>query len=59
LVSARICSTSLAVRFAAVFYGEDQDELAEIAEAHSVVADAETELGRLNVPEAPDVAFAG
>ena len=33
--------------------------LAEIAEAHSVVVDAETELGRLNVLEAPDVAFAG
>jgi hypothetical protein len=49
----------LAVGFAAVFYGEDQDGIAEIVEAHAVVADAEAELWRLNVLEVLDIAYAG
>lgn len=53
------CACSLAVGFAAVFYGEDQDGISEIVEADAVVADAETELWRLDVLEALDIAFAG
>ena len=50
---------SLAVGFAAVFYGEDQDGVSEIVEADAVVAHAETELGRVDVLESLDIAFAG
>ena len=49
----------LAVGFAAVFYGEDKDGIAEIVEAYAVVADAEAELWRLNVLEVLDIAYAG
>ncbi len=40
-------------------YGEDQDRIAEIVEANPVVADAEAQLWRLNIPEVLDVAFTG
>jgi hypothetical protein len=53
------CARSLAVGFAAVFYGEDQDGVSEIVEADAVVAHAETELGRFDVLESLDIAFAG
>jgi|HubBroStandDraft_1064217.scaffolds.fasta_scaffold11940_4 hypothetical protein len=53
------CFRSLAVGFAAVFYGENQDGISEIVEADAVVADAETKLWRLDVLEALDIAFAG
>jgi len=49
----------LAVGFAAVFYGEDKDGIAEIVEAYAVVADAEAVLWRLNVLEVLDIAYAG
>jgi hypothetical protein len=58
-VSVRCCQRRLAVGFAAVFYGEDQDGISEIVEAGAIVADAETELWRLDVLEALDIAFAG
>ncbi len=41
-----------AVGFAAVFYGEDQDGVAEILKADAVVADPETHLGRFDILEA-------
>lgn len=49
----------LAVGFAAVFYGEDQDGISEIVEADAVVADAEAELWWFDVLESLDIAFAG
>jgi hypothetical protein len=42
-----------------VLYGEDFDGVAEVMEADAVVADAEPELGRVDVLEALHVAFAG
>jgi hypothetical protein len=50
---------NLAVGFAAMFYGKDHDGFAEIVEADAVVAGSETELRRLDILEALDVAFAG
>jgi|HubBroStandDraft_4_1064222.scaffolds.fasta_scaffold03042_5 hypothetical protein len=47
-----------AVGFAAVFYGEHQDGITEIMKADAVVADAETQLGRLDILESLDIAFA-
>jgi hypothetical protein len=47
-----------AVGFATVFYGENHNGIAEIVEADAVVADAQTELGRLDILEALDIAFA-
>jgi hypothetical protein len=38
-----------AVDFAAVADGEDEDGVTEIVEADAVVADAEAELGRLDI----------
>ena len=49
----------LAVGIAAVADGEDFDGVAEIVEADAVVADAEPQLGWLDILEALDVAFAG
>jgi hypothetical protein len=48
-----------AVRFAAVFYGEHQDGIAEIVKADVVVAGAEAGLRRFDVLETLDIAFAG
>lgn len=42
-----------------MFYGENQDGIAEIVESHAIVADAEAELWRLNILKALDIAFAG
>ncbi len=47
-----------AVGFAAVFDGSDANGVFVFMEAHAVVADAEAELGRLDVLEMLDVALA-
>lgn len=47
------------IGFAAVFHGGDAYGVSLAMEADAVVADAEAELGRLDVLEALDVAFAG
>ena len=47
------------VGFSAVFDGGDVEGVAVVVEADAVVADAEAELGRLDVLEALYVAFAG
>jgi hypothetical protein len=49
---------ALPAGFAAVLYSEDHDGIAEIMKADAVVADAETEFGRLDILEALDIAFA-
>ena len=48
-----------AVGFAAVCYSGDANGVAEIMKAHTVVANAQPELGRFNVLETLHVAFAG
>jgi hypothetical protein len=48
----------LAIGFVAVFYGGNANDVPKVMEAHAVVADPETKLGRLDVLEALDVAFA-
>jgi hypothetical protein len=47
------------VGFTTVFHGGDANGVSLVMEADAVVADAEAELGRLDVLEALDVAFAG
>jgi hypothetical protein len=49
----------LAIGFVAVFYGGNANDVPEVMEADAVVADSETKLGRFDVLEALDVAFAG
>src|SRR5450631_1667696 len=50
---------SLAVGFAAVFYGGDADDVSVVMEADAVVAYPQPELRRLDVLETLNVAFAG
>ena len=47
------------VGFATVFHGGDANGVSLVMEADAVVADAKAELGRLDVLEPLDVAFAG
>jgi hypothetical protein len=50
---------SSAVDFAAVFNGSDANGVFVVMEAHAVVTDPQPELGRFNVLETLDIAFAG
>ena len=52
------CARSLAVGFAAVFYGGDADDVSVVMEADAVVAYPQPELRRLDVLETLNVAFA-
>jgi len=47
-----------AVGFAAMLYGEDHNRIAEIMEADPVVAAAQSELWRLGILKAFNIAFA-
>lgn len=49
---------ALAVSFAAVFYGEHQDGIAEIVEADAIVADPKSNLWWIDVLKALHIAFA-
>ncbi len=48
----------LTVGFAAMFYRDDKDGIAEIVKANAVVATAEAELRRLDILDALNIAFA-
>jgi hypothetical protein len=52
-------TSSSAISFAAVFYGEDIDGVVRVTEADAVVADTETELWGFDITKPLDVAFAG
>ena len=49
----------LAVGFAAVFYRDDEDGIAEIVKADAVVAAAKAELWRIDILKVLDIACAG
>ena len=48
-----------AIGFAAVFHSKNQNRAAEVVEADSIVSASEAELGRFDVLEALNIAFAG
>lgn len=52
------CSDFLPVSVAAVFYSKQNDRIAQIMEADTIIACAETELRRFDILEAFNIAFA-